>query len=54
MFMRIHSLFDDSGRKSLEFEDLFSLPPSQDHHYEDILGQPHTWYSEQDLKQSGS
>lgn len=39
-------LIDHSDRKSLEFEDLFSHPLSQEHHYEDILGQanlPHTW-----------
>lgn len=43
---RADMLIDHSDRKSLEFEDLFSHPLSQEHHYEDILGQanlPHTW-----------
>lgn len=38
----ISTLTDHSGRKSLEFEDLFSHSRSQEHHYEDILGLPHT------------
>lgn len=43
---RTDRLIDHSDRKSLEFEDLFSHSLSQEHHYEDILGQanlPHTW-----------